>query len=171
MHAGALTFIATQLAHAGDSLGDVVEIGGRNINGGVRSAIEPDATSYVSIDLFDGPDVDIVADAREWQPDSPVDLVICCEVLEHAEDPRAIVEAALSWLKPRGLLLLTCATDPRAPHSAHDGAAVREGEHYGNIDPADLMAWLRAAGGWGLEGMPIVSDYNPGDLYAAAWAR
>jgi SAM-dependent methyltransferase len=167
MHAGARDYIAAQLQ--GRTFGSAVEIGGRDINGGIRDLVS--AVDYTAIDLYPGIGVDIVADATQWKPDEPVDLVVCCEVLEHAPDPRAIVEAALSWLKPRGLLLLTCATDPRAPHSTHDGGPVRDGEHYGNIDPEDLMRWLREAGAWGLEGMPTVSDYNAGDLYASAWAR
>ena len=167
MHAGAREFIAAQVA--GKTFGEVIEIGARHINGGVLDLLNTD--TYTGIDLFEGPGVTLVADATTWRPDEPVDLVVCCEVLEHAPDPRAIVEAALSWLKPKGLLLITCATDPRAPHSTHDGAEVRPGEHYANIDPTDLMAWLREAGAWGLEGMPGVSDYNVGDLYAAAWAR
>lgn len=166
MHAGARQFVASQVV--GQKFESVVEIGGRDINGGVRDLI--DADMYTSIDLFDGPGVDVVADATTCAMASQVDLVVCCEVLEHAADPELIVKTAMSWLKPGGKLILTCATDPRAPHSTHDGAGVRDGEHYGNIDKDALWWWIRNAGGTGPEGAPSVVDYNPGDLYAVATA-
>jgi len=114
----------------------VIEIGGRFINGGIVDLLW--TPKYLAMDLYDGAGVDVVADAREWTPDALVDLVVCCEVLEHAPKPEEIVTNAMTWLTPGGTFLMTCATDPRQPHSGHDGANVRQGEYYANV-PLDTV--------------------------------
>ena len=40
---------------------------------------------------------------------------------------------AWNTLHPGGVLVMTCATDPRPPHSAIDGWDVRPGEWYANV--------------------------------------
>lgn len=123
--------------HAPTVPGHVVDVGGRDVNGTVR-ALFPDAESYTSIDLQPGFAVDVVGDFVEWDPPHPVDTVICCEVLEHAPEWEAIIVHAYDILNPGGLLILTCATDGRAPHSGIHGGALFPGEHYYNI-PAGLL--------------------------------
>lgn len=143
MHAEAYEYVRRTAADR--TWGSVVEIGGRHINGGVRDLIQTE--SYTALDLYDGPGVDVVADCRHWSPPAPVDLVICCEVLEHADDPAAVVAAGISYLAKGGRIVITAASLGRRPHSTYDGAAVRDGEHYGNVDPADLREWLGGARG------------------------
>src|SRR5215207_10529132 len=138
MHDAARSYILSQTV--GKRFAKVVEVGGRNINGSLRDAINAD--EYISIDLEDGPDVDVVGDCRDWEPPWPASLVLCAEVLEHAPDPRGVVDACIRFLRPGGRLVLTCAGPGRAPHSGHDGMAIQEGEHYANIDPDDLAKWL-----------------------------
>lgn len=157
MHPQAHVFAAGVLA--GRRFGRVVEVGGRNINGGVRDLV--DAGEYVSLDLEPGPGVDVVADCRVWKPDEPADLVVCCEVLEHADDPAGVVAACLSYLAPGGLLVVTCAGPGRAAHSGHDGGPLRPGEYYGNVDPDDLAAWLAP-----LTGVAVEYAAGPCDVYA-----
>lgn len=111
----------------------VIEIGSRNINGSVRPLF-PNAT-WVGLDLHPGPDVDLVLDAREYNPLKKADLVICCEVLEHTPHWRAIVDAGRSWLKPDGKMVVTCAGPGREPHSAIDGGPLQPDEYYANIRP------------------------------------
>jgi hypothetical protein len=65
----------------------VLDVGGRWINGGVRELF-PNADPYVSLDIVDGPGVDIVADAATWVPDRAYDLVVCTEVFEHTPSGR-----------------------------------------------------------------------------------
>lgn len=160
MHAEALDYAASLLT--GRTFAAVVEVGGRNINGGVRHLFTAD--SYTAIDLHDGPGVDVVADCRDWKPASPVDLVVCMEVLEHAPDPKGVVDACISYLAPGGLLVLTAAGPGREPHSGLDGAAVRGGEHYANIDPGELRQWLSGLA------EPQVTQRGP-DVYAAGIRR
>lgn len=142
----------------------VVEIGGRFINGGVRDLIKAD--EYISLDLEDGPDVDVVADCRTWTPPGPADLVVACEVLEHAEDAEGVIGACLGYLAAGGRLIVTCAGPGRAPHSGHDGGTVRPGEHYANIEPADLTGWLA-----GLDELEVTYQPGPCDVYATGVRR
>lgn len=116
----------------------VVELGSLDINGTVRPLFG-DADYYTGVDLVEGPGVDVVADAAEWQPSAPVDCVVCCEVLEHAANWEAILRNAHAVLRGGGVLVVTAAGPGRGPHSAVDGNALRDGEHYENIDP-DVLA-------------------------------
>ena len=88
------------------------------------------------------------ADAANYQPMQRVDLVVCCEVLEHAADWAELIEAAASWLNPGGRLIVTCAGPGRPQHSAHDGGSLRPGEHYANITAAELCRAMQSCGIW-----------------------
>lgn len=110
----------------------VIEIGSRDINGSAR-AFWPNA-KWIGLDLHPGPAVDIVGNAETYQPESLVDLVVCCEVLEHAANWRELIASAALWLKPSGRLIITCAGPNRPEHSAIDGEyRLLGGEHYGNL--------------------------------------
>jgi len=122
----------------------IVEIGSRNINGTVRDFFNQ--SKYVGLDLHPGPCVDVVSDAFMWNPPDPVDLVLCCEVLEHAFDWQNLVLHACQWLKPNGRIVITCAGPGRAPHSAINGGPLQKGEWYANISPRDLAFVLNDAG-------------------------
>jgi SAM-dependent methyltransferase len=139
MHQEAFEFVREVLAEL-PAPRTVVELGGRDFNGSVRGLFEP--TSYLSVDLLPGKSVDVVADAAEFEPPEPPDLVVCCEVLEHTPAADRIVRNAVRMLAPGGVLLVTCATDPRAPHSAVDGGGLRAGEWYQNVGQDALAAWL-----------------------------
>ena len=139
----------------------VVEFGARDFNGSIRPLFAA-ADEYTSVDILPGPNVDVVIDAAEYTPPRAPDTVVCCEVLEHASNAPRIVENALRILEPGGVLLLTCATDPRAPHSGIDGAMVRPGEYYANVSPDDLVEWLAGAD------VRILNTWSWGDLQCLA---
>lgn len=162
MHAEALNWFTERAERFGD-LGVVVDVGGRNINGGLRHLFR--AEQYTGVDLYPGPDVDVVCDIRAWVPPQPADVVLCAEVLEHADDAEGIVAACHKILKPGGVLLLSAAAPPRRPHSAIDGGAIRDGEHYGNIEPDMLRKWLSA-----FSSCDITYRADVGDVYAEACA-
>lgn len=169
MHAAAHDYVARQLAHE-HPFTCVVEVGGRDINGGVTHLLRlAEHGWYWSIDLEPGPGVDEVADARAWSPPPQHDpeLVLCCEVLEHAPDPAGVVKAMASWLRPGGLLLVTAAGPGRAVHSGHHGGPLAPGEYYGNVDPDDLTRWLEDAG---LREVQVHYAPGPCDVYARAVA-
>lgn len=137
MHAEARSYIAQ---HAPDCEGPVLEIGSRDINGGVRDLFPADG--YHGIDLAEGKGVDEVVDVVDHNPKRKYGTVVCCEVLEHYEDPEAVIRSAFRLLKNGGTLLVTAAGPSRTPHSGIDGGQVRDDEFYANIDPADLRSWL-----------------------------
>lgn len=123
---------------------DVLDIGGRNVNGSVRDLF-PNAT-YTALDIREGEGVDIVADAATWTPDRQYDLVISTETFEHTPDWPRIVGTAYDACKPGGRIVLTMAGPNRPPHSAIDGQGLRDGEHYGNVAPDDLRDTLGVVG-------------------------
>jgi SAM-dependent methyltransferase len=64
--------------------------------------------SYTSMDLVDTPTVDIACNAENMPvQDCSYDLVLCTQVLEHCDNPQAIVDECHRVLKPGGTLILT----------------------------------------------------------------
>ncbi len=143
MHQAAREYVSR---YATDAMISVIEIGSRNINGTVRDLFP--RAQWMGLDLQDGFCVDHVCDATKYQPMQRVDLVVCCEVLEHAPDWAELIEAAASWLVPGGRLIVTCAGSGRPQHSAHDGGPLRPGEHYANITAAELCRSMQTCGLW-----------------------
>lgn len=137
----------------------VVEFGSRDVNGTVRDLV-PHQT-WVGIDREPGPSVDLVMDCRDYYPITPPDLIVCCEVLEHSSDPQAIVEQAGQVLAGGGWLVMTCATDPREPHSALTGGPLPDGEHYANVSLEEFEGWC-----WWGEIVVAEVDDLVGDLRA-----
>jgi SAM-dependent methyltransferase len=146
MHTEAFLYVDE---HAGDiagTTGIVVECGSRDINGSVRGLF-PFAV-YLGVDREEGPGVDLVGDFRSVEMiDRLADVVICCEVLEHDPDPASLLAKAHDILHLGGKLIMTCAGDGRAEHSAVDGGPLRDGEHYRNVSGDELDGWL-AEQGW-----------------------
>ena len=117
----------------------VVEFGSRYVNGQVRDLVPHQA--WLGIDREPGDGVDLVMDCRDYCPVTAPDLIVCCEVLEHSNDPQAIVEQAGQVLAAGGWFVMTCATDPREPHSALTGGPVPDGEHYANVSLGEFEDW------------------------------
>jgi len=94
----------------------VLEVGSANVNGSVRPQIEAmGPASYLGIDLAPGPGVDEVAPrgVEDWRPTlgkspSAFDLVVSCEMLEHAERWQAAFAAMARLVAEGGKLVLTC---------------------------------------------------------------
>jgi hypothetical protein len=138
MHIAAREFVAKSLADFGDITGDVVELGSRNANGGVRDLF-PKARSYTGIDITDGPGVDIAMDAALWRPTHGYACVITTETLEHAQNWRQILSSGAAALAPDGIMLVTCAMGGRVPHSATiPDTPPAPGEYYGNVHQKDF---------------------------------
>lgn len=161
MHVAAYRAVSSRL-QAVDPPVCVVEFGSKNINGSVRPLFR--GAAFTGVDVVAGPDVDVVADAASFTPEVAPDCVVCCEVLEHAENAQAIIKNAVRILRPGGLVIVTCASDGRQPHSAVDGGALREGEFYRNVPPSLLASWLADAGAVG----EVEHSADNGDVYASA---
>lgn len=123
---------------------DILDIGGRSVNGTARELF-PNATHKV-LDIREGEDVDIVADAATWEPESEWDMVVSTEVFEHTADYPAICKTAFKATKAGGRFIVTCAGPGRAPHSAFIEAEPQPGEHYANVLASGLAVALRDAG-------------------------
>jgi hypothetical protein len=144
VHDAAFAFVEQAVAERGP-FASVIEIGSRDINGSIRGLFGD--ASYVGLDLFEGPLVDWVGDAEQYEPEAPVDCVIACEVYEHTPRWSKLTEAAASWLAPGGTLIVTCAGPGRSPHSARDGRhRLLEGEHYANIGQEELGTIIEGVG-------------------------
>lgn len=160
MHQAARDFVSATLRAHGVR-GPVYEIGSRNVNGGIRDLFP--RVEHHGIDLSDGKDVDAVADAASYVPPIVPQTVLCCEVLEHAENAEQIVRQIAAVLAPGGRVILTMAGPCRMPHSGLDGGRLREGEFYRNVTPELLKAWLAD-----FIQIEVVENIDPADLYATA---
>lgn len=145
----------------------VVEFGSCDMNGTVRS-VYPQALSWLGVDRQEGPGVDVVADAASWVTADRFDICVIAEVFEHTPFWRDILTTAHLVLNDGGILLASCATGNRPPHSAVDGGALRDGEFYENVDPDDLWLALDKQG-WS-DGEIIEADgyFGGDDLYIRA---
>lgn len=168
MHLEALQFIASQLDPLPSGL-RVFEIGSRNVNGSARQAARAgQVAEWWGCDLSPGPGVDYVGPGEDAAPPWPADVVVCCEVLEHTPLTGPILANAAQRLRSGGLVLVTCATEPRRPHSAVDGGPLRHGEYYANVSPETLRAAMTAVG---LEVVDALAYLDRGDLYMAGRKR
>ena len=164
MHREVLEWLGLQFDALGDDL-HVFEIGSKTINGTARTAPrDGQVADWWGCDLSPGPGVDYVGPGEDAAPPWPADVVVCCEVLEHTPLTGPILANAAQRLRPGGLVLVTCATEPRRPHSAVDGGPLRHGEYYRNVSPDELRAAMTAAG---LEVVDALAYLDRGDLYMA----
>ncbi len=162
MHSEAYAWVA---AHATDEPVAVLDLGGRNINGSVRPLF-PAATVYRVLDIADGPNVDVVADAATWTPDREYDVTVACELFEHTAVWLDICLTAFKALRSGGQFIATMAGPGRPVHSGVDGGAwLFPGEHYGNVEPDRLRAELEAAG---FVGVVVDQQPSPADVRAVA---
>lgn len=162
MHDGAYRFVES-VAGTLPTPGRVLEIGSKNINGSVRPLFP--ARHYVGLDIVGGPDVDVVGDGGLWRGDAPYDVVVCCEVLEHADNAGAIVRNALDQVAVGGSFVMTCAGEGRPAHSAVDGGPLRDGEYYANVTAAQFEEWVDDSG-IAVSYVALTEYARPGDLYA-----
>lgn len=90
-----------------DPLIDVLEIGSLNVNGSVRDHFK-NVETYIGIDMEAGPGVDIIASSHNIPiADEDIDLIMCCEMLEHDSDPTATFREIGRVLRPAGAVILT----------------------------------------------------------------
>lgn len=125
--------------------GDVLDVGGRDVNGTPRHLFG-DAKTWTVVDLADGPNVDLVGDICTMGLEAVADTVLCLEVLEHAENWRGIIAACAKALRHSGTLIVTCAGPGREEHSAVDGGPLHDGEWYRNVTTAELADAMNDAG-------------------------
>ena len=108
----------------------VLEVGSRNVNGGVRDWITRNLQpgTYIGVDMEPGPGVDLVLKAEELGSGKGVelnsrllttfDVVISTEMLEHCEDWRKAVSSMKRMVHPEGILIVTTRA-PGFPRHEH----------------------------------------------------
>lgn len=145
MHVDVLDWVSYSLTQWDNKSKDlnIIEFGSLDINGSVRSILEPLAKSYIGVDVQSGPGVDIVADAAAYSSPEPADMVVCCEVFEHTAVWRDIIYNSYRLLKHGGIFIATAAGEGRHPHSAIDESPIREWEYYANIGSWEMGRAMR----------------------------
>jgi len=170
MHEQAKEFCSQIARETGDFHGQGLDIGGRDVNGDCRTLwphlqwVVVDQMPRNTLFPLDSNVTYIETDASTWEPQSVFDLVLCTEVFEHTSEWIKIIETAHKALRVGGLFVITCAGIGRVPHSAIDGAELRQSEYYCNVSAEELGDQLY----WrGFVGNPI---YNPlsNDTYCRA---
>ena len=159
MHAEARAWVEQ---YATDQPVEVLDLGGRDINGSIRNLF-PNATTYRCLDILPGQGVHIVDDAGTWTPDQEYDFVVSTECFEHSENWRDIVRTAFEALRPGGWFIATMAGPGRPVHSGVDGRLndLHPGETYANIQPAALHQALTDAG---FRAIFVDQRFNPCDV-------
>lgn len=136
----------------------VVEVGSYDVNGTVRPIIEAHGpTSYLGVDMSEGPGVDLVAnvgDLPERFPDG-FDVVVTTEMLEHVEDWRAAMLALAALVKVGGHLVLTTRS-PGFPYHPYPIDCWRY--------PPPLMSDLLKACGFEVE--TCIDDWEQSGVFA-----
>ena len=143
---------------------NVVDFGSLDINGNNRYLFTD--STYTGVDIGPGRNVDVVSRAHEYKPEAEVDVVISTEMLEHDEHWAESLWNAWEILKPGGLLLFTCAHDPRPEHGTRRTTpedAPFVGDYYMNLSFEDVKEVFDLAVDFARGG----AEVNPtvGDLY------
>lgn len=153
MHESVLAFCAKVIGPDDVAGKRVLEVGSANVNGSVRPQIEAmGPSSYLGIDLADGPGVDLVVpggvEAFAVAAQGPMaDLVVSCEMLEHAERWEQAFRAMAALVAPGGALVLTC----RGP-----GFPFHNPPDHWRFTPSDLWRAAVLVGLW-----PTVVESDP----------
>lgn len=124
---GDFAVLARQTWPAAEVLGlELSETGCR-----LAAAKVPDA-AFRAVDLLAGAVPE--AERAGWATHA-----VCSEVLEHVDDPAALLRAAAAWMAPGCRLVVTVPGGPMSAFDRHIG-------HRRHFTPADLAALLTAAG-------------------------
>lgn len=170
MHGEAWHFLETALADVVDKPVRVLEFGSRDVNGSPRKLFTHPDHSYLGVDIEAGDGVDQVGNAAKVNVmganGEQFDVVICAEVFEHTGEWPDILWNMGRHAAMGGLIVVTAATNPRAPHSAVDGWDLRDGEYYENVDDILLSEFMRD-----LFDNVYVTTHPRGDVYGKATAR
>jgi SAM-dependent methyltransferase len=163
MHDQAYEWVASY-AHLVPAGSVVLEMGARNINGTIRGLF-PTVAEWTALDITDGPEIDVVADAADYDG-GPYDAIVSCELLEHAERAQEIVWNMGRLVNKGGVLILTCAGTGRRRHGQHGAEAPACDEWYRNVSGDELLGWLGEAG---FVTVLIDEDPEAADTRCVAW--
>lgn len=113
----------------------VLDCGSLDINGNCRGFFE-EPSHYWGIDVGEGPNVDQVCRAADFASLEPFDVVISTEMLEHSSSWPLDLINMRRLVRPRGLMVITCAGDGREEHGTteHDAwTSPHTNDYYRNV--------------------------------------
>lgn len=106
----------------------VLDIGSFDVNGNEEFLF--DDSDFSGLDLMEGPGVDIVCPAQEYDaPDETYDTIISCECWEHNPYYAESMQNAVRMLKSKGFFTFTCATTGRPVHGTLSLEETSKEEH------------------------------------------
>ena len=153
MHESVLKFCSDVIRPEDVEGKSVLEVGSANVNGSVRPQIEAMGPArYLGLDLAPGPGVDVAypGGIETYSPEfdqKTFDLVVCLEMLEHAERWVSAFRAMAQLVAPGGALVLTCRGLGFPYHNPPD--------HW-RFEPSDLWRAAVLSGLW-----PTVCQADP----------
>lgn len=120
MHQSVHTWASTVITHELIADKDVWEAGSFDVNGSLKPAVlQFTPRTYTGTDIRPGPNVDRVLPAEELPPEE-ADVIICTEMLEHAQSWHSALAGLVRVLRPGGRLILTT-RGPGFPKHDHPG--------------------------------------------------
>jgi SAM-dependent methyltransferase len=168
MHPQAWRWLEAQIRPLLADSARVIAMGGSAIDEATPRQLFRAGSDHLVIGVRSAPGVDLVVDAATWLPPRELrgvfDVALCTEVFQHAPAWRAILYNLWLTLRPGGVLLVTCASHPRPPHSVSGVVPPPPGVWYANLAADDLLTAMR------LLLREVESSQHPsGDLYARGW--
>lgn len=101
---------------------------------------------YTGLDIWVGPNVDIVCPVHELDHPGQYDVVISTEMLEHDKHYKDSIRNMIKLLKPGGLFIVTCAWYGRAEHGTTRTSPADSPyttDYYANIGLLDVVMFDR----------------------------
>lgn len=143
----------------------VLDCGSLDINGSNADLWNLES-GYTGIDLAPGKNVNIVMPMEEadW-PDEHFHVVISTECFEHNREWKAGLLNMIRMLRPGGLLIVTCAKEPRHEHGTVKYASAASpftGDYYHNLTEAEIRREIDPEI---FSVMEFEENNDPGDLY------
>lgn len=122
---------------------NVLDVGSLDINGSCREHFT--GGSYLGIDVEEGKGVDLICMGQDFMaPDNTYDVVVSGECFEHNPFWKETFVNMHRVCRVEGLIMMTCATDPRPEHGTLRAApyastkVAASWNYYKNLDVHDF---------------------------------
>lgn len=145
----------------------VLDIGSLDINGNNRGLFTD--STYIGIDIGNGPGVDIVCRGHEFRDETGFEFVVSSECFEHDEYWDLTFTNGVKLLKSGGMFMFSCASANRPEHGTRRTSpkdspftSALENDYYKNLNEEDfsqlpLDEWFSE--------YEFQTNTNPDDLY------
>lgn len=143
MHVSAFDFVAScaQRYKTAFCFKNVLEVGSQDLNGSIRPLFI--GCDYLGLDLMPGEGVDVVGHLydQDFKFES-FDTIVSLEAMEHDSRWVQSVERMVRLLKPKGCLVITCATTGREEHGtfkSDPSASPATNDYYRNVEAYEFI--------------------------------